>query len=134
MGEDLEKRTAQFIALRDKMEALDKAHTLTMKPYREAKAKLEGLMMAHLDASNCDSVKTSAGTFYRSVQASATVADGNEFQRWVIGGGRWDIIDWRANKTAIKQLVDETGMPPPGVNYSTHIALGVRRPTANAAD
>lgn len=127
MSEDLEKRVAQLIALRDRMKAMDDAHALAMKPFKEAKEKLENVVMMALNASNVDSVKTSAGTAYKTVAMSATIADGSEFQRHVIGTQSWDLLDWRVNKPAAAKLAEETGAPPPGVNFSSFVKLGVRR-------
>jgi len=125
--EDFDKRTAQYIMLRDKIKELDDAHKLAMKPYKDALEKLENLFLQQLDATNSNSIKTAAGTFFKSLQASATIADSNEFQRFVIGGAHWELLDWRANKTAVQELVNASGAPPPGVNYSTHVKVNVRR-------
>jgi hypothetical protein len=127
MNEDLEKRTAQYIALRDKIKELEDQHAIILKPYKLAKEKLEGIFLQALDGSNADSIKTSAGTFYKAVHGSATIADAAEFQRYVIGSQAWELLDWRANKTAVAALVDSSGAAPPGVNYSTHIKVNVRR-------
>lgn len=131
MTEDLEKRTQQYIALRDKIKGIEEQHKLALKPYKEALERLENLFFTALESANVDSMKTSAGTFYKSVQASATIADGAEFKRYVIGSQAWDLLDWRANKTAVAALVDSSGAPPPGVNFATHIKVNVRRAGAS---
>lgn len=132
MSHDLEKRTAQYVQLRDKIKKLEEEHKQSIKPYKEALEKLEGIMMQALDDTKSTSIKTNAGTFFKSIVGAASVADKTEFQRFVIGGSHWELLDWKANKTAVQGLVDETGSPPPGVNYTTRVNINVRRAGASA--
>jgi len=131
MAEDLEKRTQQYIVLRDKIKSIEEQHKLALKPFKEAQERLENLFFAALNDANVDSMKTAAGTFYKSVQSSASIADSAEFQRFVIGSQAWELLDWRANKTAVAALVDSSGAAPPGVNFNTHIKVNVRRAGAS---
>jgi hypothetical protein len=129
---DLEKRTQQYVMLRDKIKVLTDEFKQTLKPYQDALEQLENVMLAALNEQNVQSIKTNAGTFYKTIQASATIADSDQFTRFVIGSEAWDLVDWRANKSAVQALVDASGAAPPGVNYSTHIKVNVRR--ANGSD
>ena len=56
-----------------------------------------------------------------------TIADGREFRRHVIGGEQWDLADWRANKTAVNDLVEQGEPLPPGINRSAFYKVGIRR-------
>jgi hypothetical protein len=129
---DLEKRTQQYVMLRDKIKVLTDEFKQILKPYQDALEQLENVMLAALNEQNVQSIKTNAGTFYKTIQASATIADSDQFTRFVIGSEAWDLVDWRANKSAVQALVDASGAAPPGVNYSTHIKVNVRR--ANGSD
>jgi hypothetical protein len=60
---------------------------------------------------------------------SVTTADGAEFRRHVIGLEAWDLIDFRPNKTAVNDLVDNGDGVPPGLNYTTIYKVNVNRPT-----
>jgi hypothetical protein len=124
---DVEKRTRQYIALRDKIKEISDRHKAELKPYMDAMATLEGVFMQALDGINADNIKTEAGTIYKAVQASATVSDMSEFRRHVIGAQDWELVDWKANKTAVSERLGAGEVLPPGVKYSTHVKINVRR-------
>lgn len=127
MAEDIEKRCAQYIALRDKIKLIQDRHKAELKPYTNAMVLLEGVFTQVLDSVNAENIKTDAGTIYKSIQASATVANMDEFRRHVIGAQDWDLVDWKVNKTAVRTWLDAGAALPPGVNYSTHVKINVRR-------
>lgn len=124
---DFDKRTQQFVQLRDKMDEIKKRHAEELLPYNNAKAMLETYFLQKLDELGVSSVAGPHGTVYRSTQASATIADGEAFRAFVQERKAWELADIRANKTAVKEYVESQGVAPPGVNYSTHVTVGCRR-------
>jgi hypothetical protein len=50
-----------------------------------------------------------------------------EFWEYVLSNGLFDLVDKRANAPAVTEHIQKHGTPPPGINYSTMITLGVRR-------
>lgn len=127
---DLSVRIGQYVALRDKIKELDDAHKEKMKPFRDTLEQLNGLLLAGLQEAGGDSVKTANGTAYVTTKKSATIADPAEFRRHVIGTEAWDLIDFRVNAPAVQKFLEENKHLPPGVNFTTHNEVGVRRPTA----
>lgn len=124
---DINRRIQQFIELRDKIKELDQAHKDRMAPYREALDTLSGILLNHLKNINADSVAAADGTVYRTVKHSATIADGKVFWDFVLSNGAWDLIDKKANVTAVGDFIEEHAVPPPGVNFSSVMTVGVRR-------
>lgn len=118
----------QYVRLRDTLAEADKKHK---EKTAGARAYLEGLNGALLDAIQQvggDSVKTPHGTAYRTIKKSATIADGAVFRGYVIANQSYDLVDWRANASAVSKFSDDNGgQLPPGVNYSTVSLVGVRR-------
>jgi hypothetical protein len=125
---DFEKVIGAYITLRDYIEAQDKAHAERMKERKDQLAKLNSILLTTLNATGQDSAKTKAGTAYRKAWTSATIRDKDAFRRHVIGTEDWDLIDWRANKTAVTKAVEENNQPPPGVDFNKGYDVGVRRP------
>ena len=124
----INKRLSQFIALRDKIEAENKAHDERMKPLKEMLLTLHNVLLEHLNTTGGDSVSVrGVGTFYRTTKASASIADGDEFRRWVIGGEKWDMIDWKANGPKVADYLTEHNALPPGINFKRVATVGVRR-------
>lgn len=124
---DISKRVEQYVLLRDKIKKLDDEHKERMKPYRDALEKLNGVLLNHLNDINGDSVRTDTGTVYRTERKSASLADADAFMRFVIGNEAWDLMDRKANVTAVADFIEENNAPPPGVNFSTTYVVGVRR-------
>ena len=124
---DIAKRVAQYIALRDEIKKRDDGHKEAMRPLRDLLDKLNGTLLEHLNSVSGNSVRTDAGTVYRSEKKSASLADPEAFMRYVIANEEWDLMDRKANVTAVADYIAENGVQPPGVNYSTTFQVGVRR-------
>jgi hypothetical protein len=129
---DFETRVAQYVRLRDIIKAEEKEFKDRIAPKKEMLETLENVLLGMLQTANLQNAKTKAGTVYRTTKRSATIADAALFRRHVIGSEAWDLVDWRANVTAVGEIVDTTKAPPPGVNYSTKIEVGVNRPNGKA--
>lgn len=142
---DFGTRVAKFVALRDKIKELNDAHKAKMKPYVDMLDTLNGVLLNHLNSVNTDSVRTEGGTAYRTLKKSATIADKSAFWAWVVTQAQWDLIDYKANAVAVEDHIatmtkayeedkanNPAPCPPPGINYTTHWEVGVRRPTGGA--
>jgi hypothetical protein len=126
---NFELRVSQFIQLRNKKKEIADRHKEELAPVNEMLAKLEALLLQGLNQTGQDSAKTAAGTVYKTEQKSVSLEDPEEFMRHVIGQEAWELLDRKANKTAIADFVAENGAPPPGVKYSTMFEVGVRAPS-----
>ena len=118
----------EYIALRDARDQGKKKFEEMIKArYLDRMDELETQLLDMLNKLGSDSIASPAGTVYKKLSTSVTVADSREFQRHVIGSEAWDLIDWRANKTAVNDLVEAGEPVPPGVNRSSFYSVGVRR-------
>lgn len=119
---------AFYVKLRDRIEAENKAFAKRMEAAKEKKAKLEGLMLKILQANGAQSIKSAYGTVYQNVKKSATVGDMGVFRDFVIDNGQFELVDMKANAGACEEyLAEHGGALPPGVNFSQHVTVGVRR-------
>ena len=120
----------EFIRLRDEKQFVEKGFEAEVKTrYTDRMEAIKQTLLELLNKLGVDSIAGRSGTAFKSITTSVTVADAREFRRHVIGGEHWDYIDWRANKTAINDLV-EAGEPlPPGINRSAFVQINVRRNT-----
>ena len=126
-GVDISVYIGKYVKLRDAIKAQDDAHKEKMAPYREAKEKVEALLLDYLQQQKSESVKTENGTVYRTSRKSASLEDADAFMRHVIGSEEWDLLDRKANATAVEAYVKENGVLPPGVKYTVMHTVGVRR-------
>lgn len=124
---DVEKRVGQYVQLRDLKAELAEKQAAEMKPINDTMIMIEDELKSALLAVNADNMKTGKGTVSLSTKASASAADIDAFWTWVITQGAFDMLDKKPNLTAITEYVNANGVPPPGVNYTTFLKIGVRR-------
>lgn len=125
----------QFIWCRDEIERREKAFKLSLAKIKEYKDKLEGAIGTHLTRSGAESIKTANGTCFLSSKSSATIGDKQIFKDYVVQHQQFDLIDWKANATAVKDYIKEhDGMLPPGVNFSTEQTIRVNRPRGGKSE
>jgi hypothetical protein len=123
----IEHYCGQYIRLRAKIAEMEKAHSEVMKPYNEALEQLNGLLLQHLNTVGAESVRTGQGTVYVTKKKSATLADKKAFWDFVAATHNWDLVDYKANPTAVEDFLTEHKALPPGVNYTTTNVVGVRK-------
>jgi hypothetical protein len=124
----IHKRIAQFVKLRDKIAEIKKRHEEELKPFTTALLTLNTTLLDLLNENGGDSVTVrGVGTVYRTTKRSASIADGGEFRRFVIGGELWELVDWKANAAQIAEFIEKKKTMPPGINMSSVITIGVRR-------
>jgi len=122
-----EKRTGQYVQLRDRIKELQEKHETELKPLLETQNLLTAWFMNQLEQVGAQSVKTSKGTVYATTRYTASLADPKAFMDYVITNQKWELLDRKANSTACKDFVAEHGSQPPGVNLSAIRTVGVRR-------
>jgi hypothetical protein len=124
---DFEMRVGQYVQLRALIKAEDDAHKEKMKEKRDILDDLNNLLLSHLDAVQADSVRTKAGTVYRTAKRSASAADFAAFWNFVVKHQMWDLVDRKPNVTAVSEYLEENNALPPGVNLNSTYVVGVRK-------
>lgn len=124
---DINKRVEQYVKLRDLIKEKDEAHKVAMAPYRETLEQLNSALLQHLNHIGGESIRTESGTCYKTEKKSATIADRSAFWNHVASGGDWELLDWKANASAVARYIEEHGTLPPGVNFTVTHVVGVRR-------
>lgn len=132
--EDMEKRTRQFVEVRDRIKALEDAHKLNIKPLKEIQEVLAGRIQAFMAANNLENLRTKAGTCYTTVRHTASLSDPEAFMTYVKSHNAFDLMDRRANSTAVRDFVKQNKALPPGCNLTAIETVGVRRGGSNDDD
>lgn len=118
----------QYVKVRDRIEQADAAHKEKLKPVKELLERLNNQILDALNTAGGKSISTTNGTAYRTAKSSASIEDAVNFKDFVIANELWEMLDWRANKTAVEDYLKEYEAPPPGVKFSSVFVVGVRRP------
>jgi hypothetical protein len=134
---DANKRTEQYLKLRAKIKSIKARQEEELKPYKEALARLGGMLLDHLNSTNATSVKTKVGTPYISRDVSVTVADREAFWNWMLATDNFDFLEVRASEAAMNEYMEELAelsktdpsiipVAPPGINYTVGQKLNVK--------
>jgi len=117
-----------YIKLRDKKAAIRKEQEEVLKKYTDAMVQIEGFLKGALQEQGVNSVSCDAGTAFIKRKRSATLADKSAFREFVISTGEFDLCDMSAKVEAVEDwAAANSGMLPPGVNFSTHEGVNVQR-------
>ena len=116
-----------YIKVRDLKKELADKHKAEMKPYNDALQQLEHLFHAKMEETGLENLKTDGGTAYKAVMTTVSVADWDPFLEYVKANEAWYMLDKRANKTAVSEVLEDTGELPPGLNLQRSIKVNVRR-------
>jgi len=117
----------KYVALRDKKATIKAEYDGKIERIEELLKKVEGVMLNHFEETGTESVRTAAGTCYRSTRSSCTVADREVFRAFILANNAWELADLRASKKAVEEYKTANEDLPPGLNYSAEVVVGVRR-------
>lgn len=117
----------RYIKIRDEKKALKEQYDASVAKLDLAMEKIEAFLLKKMQDQGLESLPTGAGTAYKSVRASATVADKPMFRQFCIDNDAWHLADLRASAAEVRKHLDETEDLPPGINFSQHVTVNVRR-------
>ena len=89
--------------------------------------KIEQKLMAYMNETGLESIRTGAGTAYKSVKTTASVADRDIFLDFVRDQDAWELLETRASKKAVEDYRAANDELPPGINWSAVATINVRR-------
>ncbi len=127
----LDRLTEAYIAIRD-------ARAARKRLFEEADAQLEldqtrlrAAMLAIMNATGGESIRTAQGTVIRSLKTKPSVVDWQAVYDFIMADpARFEMLEKRVKATFVKDYLDETGAAPPGVNIYQEYEISVRRPTS----
>ena len=120
-----------YVNTRDELRAKQQAFKLEEDAMKLRMEQISMWLRDKADELGVDSFKTQFGTAYRSVKTSYRVATGgwDNFIGWVKETGNFQCLEKRVAKLATKEIHDDTGEIPPGLDYVAEVEFDVRRPT-----
>lgn len=117
----------RYVQMRDRLAEMKAAYDASTAEIKAGMAKLEGAIMDTLNEQGVESVRTNAGTAFKSVSTSATIADWDAYLQFVKDNDRFDMLEKRCSKLAVEQYRSANDDLPPGVNWKQAVTVNVRR-------
>lgn len=117
-----------YIKLRDQQAQLKAKHDAEMAPLKTMMERIETRLLATMQEQGTDTFSVrGVGTAYKSTTTKANVADWDSLLGYIRTNGLWQLLERRVAKSAVDEFVQVNNDLPPGVNYSTSVAVNVRR-------
>ena len=127
MEDKIDQLVAEYITTRDMIKAIEIEQKKALEPLKGALEQLNINLLERLNQVGGNSIATDSGTVYRTEKKSASLADPKAFMDYVLENDAFDLLDRKANVTAVAEFIKENNTPPPGVNFSSTYVVGVRR-------
>lgn len=130
----LDKWVQQYLWARDTKKRIEDKADAELQEIKEIMESLSGRLQSFLDTHGLQNAKTKFGTVHHNIRYISPLADPEVFMQYVISTGKFDLLDRKANTTAVKAYVQEHNQLPPGVSLSAIKTVGVRKPTKAAPE
>mgnify|MGYP003435984278 CR=1 FL=1 len=124
---DLSTLVEKYISLRDRKQAIVNEAKEKAAKFDAVLDKMEGMLLSTFNDLGMDSVKTSAGTAYKSTRTSATVADWDSVLGFIQENEAFNMLERRVNKVAVAEYREVNDALPPGIDWRSEVVINVRR-------
>jgi hypothetical protein len=125
---DFGKITKVYLKIRDARAALSKDFDEKDKQLKAQLTTLENAMLAHLNATGSESVRTENATFFSQEEMTVSCQDWAALYKWIADNDAWDVLERRVKKTFVKEFAEaHDGSLPPGVSAFREKQVRVRR-------
>lgn len=121
---------AHYLKTRNRIKAVEEEQKKALAPAKEMLALMGNKLLDMLNQADGQSIAANAGTAYRTERVSVSIEDGQAFRDHVIANEMFELLDWKANSTAVQDYVREHGELPPGTKVNVAFTVGVRTASA----
>lgn len=124
---NVDRYIAAYVVLRDKVKLIDDEYKAKKKEVTDKMDLLEGRIQVVLESTGGKAIRTDAGTAYIKTTYTTPLVDTEAFMNFVVEQEAYELLDKRANSTAVQEYVKEHGNLPPGVNLKAFTKVNVNR-------
>ena len=116
-----------YLKLRKKRDLAKAEFNQQQKPVLDGMRAVEAELLRRLTESDLDSFATDVGTAYTTTKRSASLEDRAAFFEYVQEHDAWNLMDYKANVTAVTSFSEENGGSlPPGVKFRAEQSVNIR--------
>ena len=127
-GVSVEALTRAYLNLRAKRSELKAAFDADDKTLEDDQNKLKRALLDHCKEHGVDSVRTSAGLFYRQTKTRYWTTDWESMNKFILDNGVPEFYEKRLNQTSVRQFLEENpDLLPPGLNVDSEYVITVRK-------
>jgi len=123
-----DKLVKVFIKLRDARAALKKEFETADEVLKVQQDTISAALLEHLKVNNAETVRTEAGTFYRTVSTRYYTNDWPAMGEFVVEHNLPDLFEKRLNQGNVAQFLEEhPGVQLPGLQQDASYRINVRK-------
>jgi len=120
--------TRTYIKIRDKRAELKAAFEEQDTALEAQINTIKSELLDYCKSQNIDSVRTQAGTFYRTIKTRYWTNDWDSMNKFILEHEVPQFYEKRLNQTVMKQFLEENpDVLPPGLNVDSEYVITVRK-------
>lgn len=117
----------KYIQLRDKKSQLKAEYDAQVAKIDAIMDKVEGKLIEYFQETGLESIRTDAGTAYKTTRVSASVADWDMLLSHVLTSENYQLLEHRVSKKAVEEFKTANNDLPPGVNWREEVVVNIKR-------
>lgn len=130
MSDDLtlEKLTRVYIKMRAKKDAVVAEMNAQVKNLDDSMRQVKSAILDHMKEIGADSIKTPAGTVFRSTKTVYSTNDWDSMGKFIVEHNALGLLEKRLHQGNMKSFLEENPeLLPPGLNASSEYTVTIRR-------
>ena len=127
-GISLAKMTEVYLKIKVKRDALSVQYNEADDKLVNQQDKIKSALLRYLKENDIKSVKTDAGTFYRTVKQKYWTSDWENMHKFILEHEVPEFLDKRLNQKNVREFLEENpDLLPKGLNVDAEFAVTIRK-------
>ena len=127
-GVPLAKMTKVYLKIKAERDKLSAEYKEADGELVSQQDKIRSALLGYLKENDLKSVKTDAGTFYRTVKQKYWTSDWENMHKFILEHEVPEFLDKRLNQKNVKEFLEENpDLLPKGLNVDAEFALTIRK-------
>ena len=127
-GIPLAKMTKVYLKIKAERDKLSAEYKEADSELVSQQDKIRSALLGYLKENELKSVKTDAGTFYRTVKQKYWTSDWENMHKFILEHEVPEFLDKRLNQKNVKEFLEENpDLLPKGLNVDAEFALTIRK-------
>ena len=127
-GVTLDKMVKTYVKIRDRRSEIKRNYEAEDTALVDDLDKIKAALLAHCKEHGVDSVRTSEGLFYRTVQQKYWTDDWEQMHKFILEHAEPSLLDKRINQKHMREFLEENPkLLPKGLNSNSIYTISVRK-------
>jgi hypothetical protein len=127
-GVTLDQMVKTYVKIRDRRSEIKRNYEAEDTVLVDDLDKIKAALLAHCKEHGVDSVRTSEGLFYRTVQQKYWTSDWEQMHKFILEHAEPSLLDKRINQKHMREFLEENPeLLPKGLNSNSTYTISVRK-------